>query len=337
MSRRLPPISEYSFEGIWSTVQGDVEPDVNAIAEIWGQHRLVLADQHESQLPPQGEIRATNTQLQAVAEASSSTERLATNVEDVNVMIADPDASLVEGSNTGSAAYGLLERLQAMPRARRMRSDVPPRSPTVAGPSGPRNFPARNNSSPAVLTDIPVTTTIAIATIPALPPSPNTDSRRASRNLLQTEPSANSTDVVPPSRLTGPVVSEVYLSAGANGKVVSDPPVVSEAGRHYPLYSYDESEVFEGSGSNRRREARHLSFRERMQRLILLRDLGITLGWKPKAGRGGGAADARARDGSNAEEHLRGILGRQERERQRRSEQALEQRPTSQEEGGEGE
>jgi hypothetical protein len=108
-SSKLPPISEYSFEGIWNTVEADVEEDVNAIAEIWGQHRLVLADQHESHLP-QGEIRATPPSLQAVAEAGSSAEHLAANVEDVNVMIADPDASLVEGSNSGSTAYGVCSR-----------------------------------------------------------------------------------------------------------------------------------------------------------------------------------------------------------------------------------
>lgn len=153
MSNKLPPISEYTFEGIWNTVQADVEEDVNAIAEIWGQHRLVLADQHESHLPPQGEIRAAPASLPAVAEASSSTERLATtgHVDDMNILIADPDASLAEGSNSGSAAYGLLERLQAMPRARRMRSDNPPqpRSPTATSalPSSSRR-PGRPSPLP---------------------------------------------------------------------------------------------------------------------------------------------------------------------------------------------
>jgi hypothetical protein len=314
---KLPPISEYSFERIWDTVKDDVEEDLQGIAEIWGQHRLVLADQHESQLPPQGEIRATSSSLQAVAEAGPSAERLADHAQDDNIMIADLDASLAEGSNAGSAAYGLLERLQAMPRARRLQSDLPPLSPSAEGPSVPRNRPARNYSSPAILNDIPIITTITVEAIPELPPSPTVDSRRASRNLLHTEPLLIGTHQSAPSRLTGAVVSEVYLSAGANGKVISDPPVVSEAGRHYPLYSYDESEIFEGSGMVRDAQPRQLSFRERMQRLLLLSDFGTTLGWRTNIGRSRPGSGARARDASDAEDHLRGILGRQERERAR--------------------
>lgn len=335
---RLPPISEYSFEGIWSTVQRDVEEDVNAIAEIWGQHRLVMADQHESHLPPQGEITALPSQLQAVAEASSSTERLGGTIEDVDVMIANPEGSLIEGSNAGSAAYGLLERLQAVPRTRRMRSDLPPLSPTASA-SGSR-MPARNNSSPAVLNDIPVTTTVTLS-IPAAPASPNADSRRASRKLLQTDPIDDAEDAGP-SRITGPVVSEVYLIAGADGKVVSDPPLVSEAGRHYPLYSYDESDVFEGYGERATGQPRQLSFRERMQRLVLLRDLGAVMGWKSPVPRTGASQSSRdtSRAVRGAEEHLRGILGRQERERPGiRDHPGAAQRPTSSgaEREGEGE
>lgn len=330
MGDKLPPISEYSFEGIWNTVQGDVEEDLNAIAEIWGQHRLVLADQHESHLPPQGEIRAPLPGLQAVAEASASTERLGATPDDVNVMVADLEASLVEGSNAGSAAYGLLERLQAIPRTRRQHSDFPQQSPATAGPSAPRLQPTRNQSSPAILNDIPVTTTIEVVAVPEVPSSPDTDARRSSKNLLQTQAPTDVTETTPPSRLTGAVVSEVFLSAGADGRVVSDPPVVSEAGKHYPLYSYDESEVFEsGSGVQRRQ----LSFRERVQRLVTLRDLGAALGWKTRATGGQQEEpDARARVSSDAEDHLRGILGRQQRPHD--AAQGQGDRPPRQGEGG---
>lgn len=328
MGDKLPPISEYGFEAIWNTVQADVEEDVNAIAEIWGQHRLVLADQHESHLPPQGEIRAPIVALEAVAEASASTERLGAPSEDVNVMVADLDASLVEGSNAGSAAYGLLERLQAMPQTRRQHSDFPNPASETAGPSAPRMQSTRNQSSPALLDDIPATTPVEVVAIPKLAPSPNTDAKRSSKHLLQTQPFDNPINNAAPSRSTGAVVSEVYLSAGAAGRVVSDPPVVSEAGRHYPLYSYDESEVFEGGHNGRSTQTRQLSFRERVQRLVLLGDLGIAIGWRTRtAGRRQGF-DARAGDGSDAEDRLRGILGRQVRPSD--AVQGQPNRPTSQ-------
>ena len=281
-NNELPPIQEYSFESILGAVSEDVEVDINAIAELLGRSRLVLADQHDSHLPPTGEIRATP--LQAVAEASSSNERLAAD----NVMILNDEASLVEGSHSGSAAYGLLERLQAMPRARRMNSEIP------SSPTRPRAVSAaRNNSSPAVLTEA------------AGQPEPEASSpigHRAPWGLLRTD--VDREDEADRSRATAAVVSEVYLSAGADGRILSDPPVVSESGRHYPLYSYDESDIFEGRNVN---QASNLSFRERMRRLVLLRDFQGATAWIARPQSVAGAVNR----ASSAESQLRHILGRQ--------------------------
>jgi hypothetical protein len=274
---KLPPIEEYSFEGIMGAISPDISEDIDAIAQILGRSRLVLADQHDSHLPPTGEIRAT--QLQAVAEASASNERLAAD----NVMILNDEASLVEGSHSGSAAYGLLERLQALPRTRRLHSDLP----------APLNRPrtastGRTNSSPAVLAD----------PVAATDPAPVSAAPRSSRDLLVTNTDEDNGATA--SRMTAAVVSEVYLSAGAGGAVLSDPPIVSESGRHYPLYSYDESNLFEGSASNR---ATNLSFRDRMRRLLLLQDFGDWATGHPAGGSGGIVS---------AESRLRGLLGRRD-------------------------
>ncbi|RMZ87655.1 hypothetical protein DV736_g5114, partial [Chaetothyriales sp. CBS 134916] len=106
----LPSPQEYSFDSILATISEDVEDDFTAIGEILGRSRFVLADQHDSHLPPTGEIRANP--LQAVAEASAGNEHLAAD----QVIIANDEASLIDGSHSGSAAYGLLERLQALHR-----------------------------------------------------------------------------------------------------------------------------------------------------------------------------------------------------------------------------
>ncbi len=281
-NNELPPIQEYSFEGIVEAVSGDIEPDITAIAELLGRSRLVLADQHDSHLPPTGEIRATP--LQAVAEASASNERLAAD----NVMILNDEASLVDGSYTASAAYDLLEQLQAVPRTRRMNTELP------SSPVRPRAVSVtRNNSSPAVLTE-------AMAPHELETSLPNR--HRASRDLLRADLDREDESVR--SRATAAVVSEVYLSAGADGRVLSDPPVVSESGRHYPLYSYDESDIFEGRNSNR---AHNLSFRERMRRLVLLRDFQGVTAWiaHPQP------AAIAVNSASAAESGLRNILGRQ--------------------------
>lgn len=287
----LPPLSAYSFDGILGSIREVIEEDLNGIAEILGHSRLVLADQHESHLPPTGEIRAG--QLPALPEASSSNERLAGD----DVLILNENASLVDGSHAGSAAYGLLERLQAVPRTRRMHSEV---TTSAIRP----NMPV-TESSPAILTE-------ASRPLSATQAGDPTSQPRPSPQLLR----LTSTGAPTSGARTTAVVSEVWLSAGADGQVVSDPPIVSEAGRNYPLYSYDESQLFETPESAR---SPGLSFAARMQRLLLLRDLQGALTWAAsgpsrETGRRHGGSSSSSNGGggrvSQAESQLRDILGK---------------------------
>jgi len=286
----LPPIEEFSIRGILAAIQEDIEDDVNAISEILGRSRLALADQHESHLPPQGEIRASSHTLQAVEEASSSNERLAAEADDV--LIAREDASLIEGSHTGSAAYGLLERLQAVPHTRRMRSEsavystLPPMI-SAPSPSSP-NIPAERLSPPGE---------VVSSGLPTLP-------RALHRLLVDRERDGREFE----PRSSTAVVSETFLSAGANGRMMSDPPVVSESGRQYPLYSYDYSDIFE-RGVPPSSSTTLMTFRQRLQSLLSMGDLQILSTWMqgPRPGQGHGTMSA-------AESHLRDILDRQQPE-----------------------
>ena len=136
MSKRdeLPPVSDFAIDGILSAIQPDIEGTIDAIAEIMGRSRLSLANEYDSHMPPQGEIRANSrSALLPVEEASLSNEQLAAD----NVIIVPEDASLIDGSHGGSAAYGLLERLRVSPRARRIDLMAP-----------------RTLSSPAVLEEV---------------------------------------------------------------------------------------------------------------------------------------------------------------------------------------
>ncbi|EXJ91859.1 hypothetical protein A1O3_00409 [Capronia epimyces CBS 606.96] len=282
---QLPPIQEYSMQGILAAIDEEIEDNVNAISEILGRSRLVLADQHESHLPPQGEIRAPSSSLQAVAEASTSNERLA-GADDV--LILREDASLVEGSHTGSAAYGLLERLQTVPRTRRMKSDM-------HGASVPRptSGSARNYSAPAALTE--VSPTVEDHDRPALP-----GLSQASRQLLRGQATEHQAGEHP-SRTTNAMVSEIYLSAGANAVTVSDPPVVSAGGRLYPLYSYDYSDIFEAPIPPP--PTARMSLFRRLQSLIPSGELHTLTSW----------AHGRSNRVVTAESQLRDILDRQRR------------------------
>jgi hypothetical protein len=236
-------------------------------------------------MPPQGEIRAaSHPPLLPVEEASSSNERLAAD----NVIIVPEDASVVDGSNAGSAAYGLLERLRATPRPRRQRSDAAAPASWAAGPSNP---PVRTFSSPAVLSD-QVTAHEVIVPEPPLRPA------RTTRTLLRTSGGINPPDRRS-SRPTNAVVSETYLHAGANGRQASNPPMVSESGRNFPLYSYDESDLFELPSPA---VPRLRSFRSRMQSLRLVSEIQGLASWLRRHGSVDHNADAQTR--------LRGILDR---------------------------
>ncbi len=279
----LPPVSDFSIEGILAAIQPDIEGTIDAIAEIMGRSRLTLANEYESHMPPQGEIRAaTHPPLLPVEEASSSNERLAAD----NVLIAGEDASLVDGSHAGSAAYGLLERIGQVPRPTRQRSDAPS-SWAAAVPV----TPIRTISSPAVL---------PIPAISPEPPSPDVTAQPPStpRVLLKNGTRRNAS-ARGASRTTSAVVSEVYLHAGANGGPSQSPPIVSSAGRNYPLYTRDESNLFElpGPVSGLR------SFQSRIQNWRLLSELQSLASWLR---RDGGSIER----GQDAQTQLRGILER---------------------------
>ena len=288
----LPPVSDFSLEGILAAIQPEIEGTIDAIAEIMGRSRLTLANEYDSHMPPQGEIRASShPPLLPVEEASSSNERLAAD----NVIIVGEDASLVDGSHTGSAAYGLLERLRAAPRPRRQRSDGP--APWAAGSSPPTY---RTLSSPAILPDI-------TQSPDPLPQIRSTRSATAARRLLRNNATKDQ-DSGKSSRSTNPVVSEMYLHAGANGRSAPNPPMVSEAGRNYPLYSYDESGLFgyehPPTSPTPNSPGRFHSFQSRMQNLGFFNDLQDLASWVRRGG------SSRRETRQNAETQLRDILDR---------------------------
>lgn len=275
----LPPLSAYSFDAILGSIQEVIEEDLNGIAEILGQSRLVLADQHESHLPPTGEIRAG--QLPALAEASSSNERLAAD----EVIILNDSASLVEGSQAGSAAYGLLERLQAVPRTRRTPSEI------ASLPSRPRipSTEARN-SSPAILADVSI--------------QPNTNQLAALSNAQRPSPQLlrlTSSHAIQTGAPTSAVVTEAWLPIRANDYNISELPLSVNEERQEHLYSHAESQP---RGSNESGSSPQISFVARMRRLVLLQDIQSALGWStPPHPQPAGRS-------TSAENHLRDILGK---------------------------
>jgi hypothetical protein len=212
MEDGLPALEDYSMRRILAAIAEEIEDDVEAIAEILGRSRLVLANQHDSHMPPQGEIRALLSPLQAVAEASSSNEQLAGTAD--AVLIVGEDASLVDGSHTGSAAYNLLERLQAVPPTRRMRSEIPP-----SVTSRPGTGVVRHNSSPADIQEIAGQE--SATSEPANIPSP---SRRNLPTSLGTYQSPYD-----PSQFTSAAMSGTYLSTVGDAMFESDPSVPFQA------------------------------------------------------------------------------------------------------------
>lgn len=145
------------MRGILDAIFEDVENDIDEIAEILGRTRLVMADQHESHLPPQGEIRGTT-------EDGRDVQGVGTIRDDVEVTILNDEASLVDGSNSSSLAHRLLASLQAVSRSTQAQSstdrDTAFYSPPHTGPS---------DASPKDLRESRVASGSTFTGAPALP------------------------------------------------------------------------------------------------------------------------------------------------------------------------
>lgn len=101
----LPPVEDFSIEGVLRAIEPDIRSTIDAIAEICGRSKLSLANEYGSHRPPLGEIRAPSNALLTVEEASSSTERLAGE----NVLVVGDDISTLDGREHYSSMFGLLE------------------------------------------------------------------------------------------------------------------------------------------------------------------------------------------------------------------------------------
>jgi hypothetical protein len=114
----LPPINEFTIDGILKAIEPDIRGTLDEIARICGRSRLSLANEYDSHMPPQGEIRASGRipldhTLLPVEEASSSNERLASEMP---VILGD-DSSLDDRRDFDpTPTYGLLESLRAAQR-----------------------------------------------------------------------------------------------------------------------------------------------------------------------------------------------------------------------------
>lgn len=248
----LPSLQEFTFASILSAIEDNIAPDVDAVAEILGRSRLVLADQHDSHLPPQGEIRGPAHGLHSVAEASSSNEHL---VPADDVLIAREDASLIDASVLGSAVYGYLDRLQVVAHPEQSH-----------GAQGGRPLSGLENPpSPPGVDDIVYYRSNS---------QPTLQSGTHSSRMLLPQPLADQERR--PSRATGAVVSETFLSPSANALILPEHPLSEISSREELLYPYAYSGM---SGPH------HTSFRQRITSLVptsLIPNMPSLIRGKPK-------------------------------------------------------
>ncbi|KIV93038.1 hypothetical protein PV10_04283 [Exophiala mesophila] len=231
----LPNLDEFSFASILSAIEEDIAPSVDAVAEILGRSRLVLADQHESHLPPQGEIRGPPHGLRSVAEASSSDEHL---VSADDVLIAREDASILDPSVLGSAVYGYLDRLQVLPHSRQ--HHVVEHGRSLSGSANPRG--------PTGVNDDVHYSSVSHSSLQSgshqprmLLPLPLVDQEQR------------------PCRATSAMVSETFLSPSANAHISPEPTLDNIDGRDELRYPY----AYSGMSSPHQR-----TFRERITSLV---------------------------------------------------------------------
>ena len=138
---QLPPMHEFSINGILDAIQPEIEIIVDQIAEILGRSRYSLANEYGSHMPPQGEIRAS---IRALIESDllpveEDNEPISTDP----IIIVGEDTSLTDGSH---GAYDLLERIRAtnaaqLERQRRAQLEEASRH-SIGIPSPPSSVPS---------------------------------------------------------------------------------------------------------------------------------------------------------------------------------------------------
>lgn len=294
----LPSVQDFSIEGILRAIEPDIQSTLDNIAEICGRSKLSLANEYGSHLPPQGEIRATGRStdhgLLPVEEVSPSDERLI----DENVAIMGDNPSLVDGRNhLPTPTLEMLENLQ--------------QASNVMGYRMGMSSSLGDGSSVQAQPDTPISTAMADTGLDAEPhsqlPPPISDDFApkpsvASWALLgrNVEPAGND---CPQSIVTQPVVSEVHLDAGANGRSWV-------AGTSVP-YQMSHDEVFPEESADAGISGSGISApRSRAEKLSILADLQSWLSWVK------GAAQQLYHEGGyqasqSAETTLREVLERQ--------------------------
>ncbi|KAK2756405.1 hypothetical protein FQN54_005297 [Arachnomyces sp. PD_36] len=207
----LPSIQDFSIEGILRAIEPDIRSTLDNIAEICGRSKLSLANEYGSHLPPQGEIRATGRSMDnglvTVEEASPSDEQFI----DENVAIMGDNPSLVDGrDHLPTPTLEMLQNLQqasnAMGYRMGMASSWGDGSSIQAQPDTPGSAAMTDAGTDDAELHLPATTD-------DFPPKPSVASwALLGRNV---EPAGND---CPQNIVTQPVVSEVHLDAGANGR-----------------------------------------------------------------------------------------------------------------------
>lgn len=108
---KLPPISDFSFDGILRAVEPEIQDALDAIAEICARSRMSMANAHGAHMPPQGEITAPEQQQQP-----PRVRHWGLGIRtDVERMTSVPEVSSSSGSaSKASSASGLGRKRSAM-------------------------------------------------------------------------------------------------------------------------------------------------------------------------------------------------------------------------------
>ena len=280
---QLPPLHDFSIDGILEAIQPDIQGTIDAIAEILGRSSYSLANQYGAHMPPQGVIRAAargqpEQILLPVEEASSSNERLADAV-----VVVGEDTSLIEGSHGGSVAHDLLDRIRAANNARRLRDN----ERRAAEGDG------ENNQSPTPKDRVQES---------PVPQDPLRRSSRASLALLQGTGTRTGGRVT--TQFSSPLASPTHFAVG--GTTV-DTPFIREGGHTLPLYGVAEAGPFENPALfHQHTVTEDAQYRSQTQSLSMIRDVHSLITWLQHS------SQAQPRIGSgSAHDSLQRILNQQ--------------------------
>ena len=219
-SSRLPPVDAFTFKNILRAVEPEIQPALDAIAEICSRSKLSLADEYSAHLPPQGEISAsrhsTNPYRTGIGNGTGTATIIAVGQDSTLPVV--PEASSSSERLAGQQEYGSepltnhglrMKRRSTGKQATAECGTAKPNNDKLTSPNATTEPLDRNDKTTSGATDLPKLTQSVVS------PMEEANERSKRRSSITLLSSSTSEGTGPTASTTTAVAKEITSSRNA--------------------------------------------------------------------------------------------------------------------------